>query len=255
MTALSNTVTKVFGAGNVYALVNGLTPVRVGVLQDVEVNISSDVAELFGQLQYPVAIGRGKSKITGKAKTGEFNLTLFNELYVGGTVETTYKKVIENEALTAGASLPTATVSKSSAGIVDLGLYYQSNGVQLSYSTAAAPTIGNYNVSTATGVYTVSTAETSSTPFYSNYQYADSSGNYLAVANSLMGTQPVFQLVLWEGYTDFSGRTNFDLQLNRCVATKFSFPFKNTDFMVSDFEFEAFADSAGNVFTVGVGAN
>lgn len=255
MTSLTNTQTKIFGTGSVFALVNNLTPVKVGILQDIEIDITAAVAELYGQYQFPVGVGRGKGKITGKAKLGQFDLTLFNSLFYGGTVDTVqYRKVIESSAATAGASLATFAVGNiGSSAVTDLGLYYSATGVQLSYSTAAAPTIGNYTM-TSTGLYTVSTAETSSTPFLVSYDYLSTgTGNQLVIANQLMGVQPVFAIELWEGFTDFSGRTNFDLKLNRCIASKFNIPLKNSDFSIQDFEFSAFADSAGNIGTVGVG--
>lgn len=255
MTSLANTTTKVFGAGNVYAVVSGLTPVRLGILQDIEIDISAAIAELYGQYQFPVAIGRGKGKITGKAKTGQLDVAMFNSLFWGGTLDTTqYRKVVDSSAAVAGASVPTFNVaSTGSSAVGDLGLYYTSNGVQLTYSTAAAPTIGNYTM-TSTGLYTVSTAETAASSFLVSYDYLSTgNGNQLVAANNLMGAQPVFYLEMFEGFTDFSGRTNFDLKLNRCVSSKFNMPLKNSDFMVVDFEFSAFADSSGNLFTLGVG--
>lgn len=254
MTSQSNTISKVFGAGDVYALVQGLTPVKFGVLQDIEIDISGAVAELYGQYQFPVAAARGKGKISGKAKMGQFDVNLFNSIYYGGAIsQGTYNKEVTNEAHTAGASAPTTTATLSSGGITDLGVYYSATGVQLTYSTAAAPTIGNYAVVPATGVYTVSTAEASSTPFLLNYAYPETTGNQLVVSNQLMGIQPVFELRMYEGFTDFAGRTNFDIKLNRCISTKMNFPFKNSDFMVADFEFSAFADSTGGLFTLGTG--
>ncbi len=256
MTSLTNTTTKTFGTGSVFALVSGLTPVKIGVLQDIEIDISAAVSELYGQLQFPVAVGRGKAKISGKAKTGQLDINMFNSLFYGGTIDTTqYRKVVESSAATAGASAPTFSVGTvGSSGITDLGLYYSATGVQLNYSTAAAPTIGNYT-NTSTGLYTVSTAESAATALLVSYDYLSTgNGNQLVVQNLNMGIQPVFQLELYEGFTDFGTRTNFDLKLNRCVSTKFNMPLKNSDFMVADFEFSCFADSSNNVFTLGVGA-
>lgn len=255
MTSLTNALSKVFGSGDVFALVSGLTPVKIGVLQDIEFDIASAVAELYGQYQSPVAIGRGKTKLTGKAKTGEFNINLFNSLYYGGSVTVgSYEKQVSNEVGSAGASAPSMTPAISSLATVDLGLYYSATGVQLSYSTSSAPTIGNYAKGSSVGApYLVSTAETAATGFYLNYEYVSPSGNQLVVTNQLMGIQPVFELHLYEGYTDFGGRTNFNLKLNRCISTKLNFPFKNSDFMISDFEFECFADSTGGLYTLGTG--
>ncbi len=256
MTALANTTTKTFGVGSVFALVSGLTPVKIGVLQDIEIDISADVAQLYGSQQFPVAVGRGKAKLTGKAKTGTLDINMFNSLYYGGTIDTAqYRKVIESSAAAAGASAPTFSVGNvGSSSITDLGLYYAATAQQLTYSTAAAPTIGNYT-KTSTGLYTVSTSESAATNFLVSYDYLSTgNGNQLTVSNLNMGIQPVFQLELWEGFTDFGTRTNWDMKLLRCVSTKFSMPLKNSDFMVSDFEFSCFGDSSDNVFVLGVGA-
>jgi hypothetical protein len=257
MTGLTNTQTKIFGAGSVFVIASGLTPVKIGTLQDIEIDISSAVAELYGANQFPEAVGRGKGKITGKGKSGKFDMTLFNNLFYGGTVDTAqYRKVIESSAAVAGASAPTFSVGNAgSSEVNDLGLYYTSNSVQLAkVSTSSAPNAGEY-YNTSTGLYTVSTAETLNSSFLVSYDYLSTgNGNQLVIANQAMGIQPVFQIELWEGFTDFGTRTNFDLKLNRCVATKWSFPFKNSDFNISDFEFSCFADSTGNIMTLGVGA-
>ncbi len=255
MTALSNTQTKIFGAGSIFALVNGLTPVKLGVVQDMQVDISFTVAELYGQNSFPVAIGRGKGKVTGKGKLGQFDINMYNNLFFGGTIDATQnRRVIESSAATAGSSLPTFSVGNvGSSGINDLGLYYAATGQQLNYSTASAPTIGNYT-NTSTGLYTVSTAETLATNFLISYDYLSTgTGNRLVVTNQVMGAQPVFQMELWEGFTDFTGRTQYDMKIYRCVANKFSTPLKNSDFSISDFEFSAFADSSGNVYEFNVG--
>lgn len=255
MTSLSNTITKVFGTGDVYALVSGITPTKLGVLQDIEIDIAAANVELYGQYQFPVASARGKGKISGKAKMGQFDVNLFNSLYYGGSLTVgTFEKEVSNDPLTAGASAPSATPTISSVAITDLGLFYASNGVQLTYSTAAAPTIGNYAKASSVGApYVVSTAESAATSFLANYSYAATTGNQLAVTNQLMGVNPVFELHLFAGFSDFSGRTLQSIKLNRCVSTKFNMPLKNSDFEVVDFEFEAFADSSGGLFTLGVG--
>ena len=255
MTSMTNTTSKVFGTGDVYALVAGLTPVRFGILQDIEIDIASGVAELYGQNQFPEAIGRGKGKITGKAKIGKFDVNLFNSLYYGGTVTVgSYEKQVKSDPLTAGASANSVTPTISSVAIQDMGLYYSATGVQLTVSTAAAPSIGNYSILSSVGAqYVVSTAETAATAFLANYNYVSPSGDQLVVTNQLMGNQPTFALHLFEGFNDSGGRTNFDIKLNACVSLKMSFPFKNSDFMVSDFEFQAFADANEGLFTLGTG--
>ena len=75
-----------FGAGTLYGLDNSTptpTPVKFGTLQDVSVEFSADVKELYGANQFPAHIGRGKNKITCKAKLGQIQGAMLNVLYFG----------------------------------------------------------------------------------------------------------------------------------------------------------------------------
>jgi hypothetical protein len=44
------------------------TLIKFGVMQDITLDISFDLKELYGQNQFPIAIGRGKGKITGQGE-------------------------------------------------------------------------------------------------------------------------------------------------------------------------------------------
>jgi hypothetical protein len=63
------------------------------------------------------------------------------------------------------------------------------------------------------------------------------------MTNQLMGQSPFFGAILSNTY----GGKNLTLKFNRCMSSKFSMPFKNEDFAIPDFEFEAMADDAGNI--------
>ena len=75
------------------------------------------------------------------------------------------------------------------------------------------------------------------------YSYTTTSGNTLSLNNLLMGSQPTFKLVLSEQY---QGKT-LTLSLNAVVSPKLSLAFKNEDFMIPEFDFQAAADAAGNI--------
>ena len=73
---------NVFGAGVLFgtpttdAYGNALsnpTPIQFGVAQEASVDISFDTKQLYGQNQFPVAIGRGKGKASGKFNLGVKN--------------------------------------------------------------------------------------------------------------------------------------------------------------------------------------
>jgi hypothetical protein len=64
-----------------------------------------------------------------------------------------------------------------------------------------------------------------------------------------MGTAPVFRVTLAE---QFQGK-ELTLQLNACIASKLSLPSKLDDWLMSDFEFQAQSDAAGNIGVISFG--
>ena len=69
-----------FGTSNVNAVP---TPVRFGGLQDVSIDFAFTTKPLYGQYQFPIAIGRGTAKVTGKAKWAQINAQAYNDLFFG----------------------------------------------------------------------------------------------------------------------------------------------------------------------------
>jgi hypothetical protein len=225
------------------------TPAQIGVIQDWSADFSFDVKELYGSYQYPVAIGRGKGKIGGKAKAAQINGLMLNTLVFGQTlVAGTLSEVID----TIGTAIPTTpfqitpTVPGSGTWTVDLGVFDNNTGLQLT-RVVSGPTTGQYSV--AAGVYTFAAADVGHVVRIS-YQYTATSttAKKLTVNNPLMGQAPQFRLDL---YTPYSGK-NFVLTLPACVSTKLSFAPKLDDFMTEEFDFSAFADASNNVAYLGL---
>jgi hypothetical protein len=80
------------------------TPIQFGVLQEASVDFSFDIKELFGQYQFPVAVGRGKGKITGKSQVRPAERPDDQQLFFGQTlVSGTLSEVID----TVGTAIPT----------------------------------------------------------------------------------------------------------------------------------------------------
>ncbi|WP_168195954.1 hypothetical protein [Novosphingobium sp. EMRT-2] len=227
-------------AGNAIA---APTPIQFGIMQEASVDFSFDIKELFGQYQFPVAIGRGKGKIAGKSKFAQLNGLTINSLFFGQTLLSgEIGEVID----TTGTAIPatpftiTPTVPNSGTWTNDLGVL-DPNGLPMT-RVVSGPTAGQYSVSA--GAYVFAAADTGKVVRIS-YQYTATSTTKkkLAISNVLMGYAPQFRADLLVPY----GGKQFVLTLPACIGTKLSFATKLDDFMVPEFDFSAFADAAGNV--------
>jgi hypothetical protein len=227
------------------AVIANPTPVQFGVAQEIGLDVSFDTKMLYGQNQFPVAVGRGKGKITGKVKAAQVNGALFNSIMFGqgltsGIIADVYDVV--------GAAIPgtpyqiTPTVPSSGTWTFDLGVR-DSNGVPMT-RVASGPATGQYSV--AAGVYTFAAADTTKV-VYINFQYTATSttAKKSTLVNPLMGYAPSFRADL---YLPYNGKTLI-VTANNCVANKLSLATKLDDFVIPEYNFDAFADAAGNVLT------
>jgi len=241
-----------FGSGTLWGTrtdVANSTPRKFGVLQDVGIEFSGTSKQLYGQYQFPVAVGRGKSKLTGKAKMAQISGSAYADLFFGITPSTGQVTTSNGEAQSVpAASSYTVTVANAATFATDLGVVYTSSGLPLTKVTAVTA-VGQYSVNSATGVYTFFSGDASAAVLISYTYSVAASGQKLVYANQLLGVQPVFQIQLQTLYIGPAGQRSALLTLNACVASKLSFPTKQDDFSVQEFDFDAFADQAGNVFT------
>ncbi len=246
-----------FGAGTLFLVRTDIavpTPVRIGTLQNVTIDMSFTVKELYGQYQAPVAVARGQQKITGKAKIANFSARQLNEAFLGQTLAVGEQIQIVDEGGPNGTAIPAtpyqivvangASMSSSAPGI-DCGVFNAGTGVQMT-RVASAPTAGQYSCDMTTGTYTFSSAdEAAGVKVVISYAYFETTtGNRITAYNQLMGASPTFRMQLGEGF----GGNNSCLTLYAAIPTKMSWDFKNEDFTVPDFEFSAFADSLGRFF-------
>lgn len=239
-----------FGAGAFIGTIIGAavpTPRQFAVLQEVSVEFSFNVKELMGNQQFPVAVARGAGKISGKCKFAAFNASALNEMFFSGTQATGESKVAYNEAGTPTTN--SLTAANSATWAEDLGVFNRNTG-RFMERVASAPATGQYSVSA--GVYTFAAADTNP-PVYLTYRYttAVAPGKVLTLTNQLLGVQPTFSAVLNTQFTHADGVTRqLNLKLNSCMSSKLSIATKLEDFIVPDFDFNAFADAAGNIGTL-----
>lgn len=227
------------------------TPVQLGLLQDFSIDQSFETKMLYGQNQYPQFVGRGKAKLSGKAKLAQLNGATLNSLIYGQTLaagnvadvyDTTGIAIPATPfTVTAGATDSATTVKIPNSGTwsVDLGVR-DANGAPMQ-RVAAGPIAGQYSVTA--GAYLFAAADVAKV-VYINYQYTSitpASAKTLTVTSLPMGYAPVFRADI---SVPFQGK-NLTIILPQCIASKFTLQSKQDDFVIPDLDFEGFADAAG----------
>lgn len=246
-----------FGAGTAIGKrtdISPATPSFLAVLQSIDLNFDQSLKELIGQQKIAVDVAPTALKITGKASYARIQASALNNLFLGGTLTgASGITMATNENRTVPASVTYTIVALNGATFLeDFGVFYQgvaaTAGNQLALVTGA-PGTGSYSVN-ATGTYTFASGDASA-GVQLFYSYSVTTQNQIAIANAQMGTGPTFELFLQEQYVNNLGQTQLmAVKLNACKASKFALSFKNQDYTLPDFEFQAFADSNGNVGTI-----
>ena len=237
-----------FGAGAVWGertdvSGSGIGPRQFGVLQDIQIDFDWTDKELFGQLQFPVAIARGQGKITGKAKFAQILGLLYSDIFFGLTPAAGQFAVSQLEAASVPAATPYAITAANAANYNDdLGVTYAGSGKRFNRVTTPSAA-GQYSVNFATGVYTFSAADASAALLISYTYNTTTSGSKLTITNQLMGVTPTFKATF---YTTYNGNGTA-LRLNACTANKLSFPTKVDTWTISELDFSAFADASGTI--------
>jgi hypothetical protein len=238
-----------FGSGVLYMIPNAgnlatnPTPLQVGLLQDVQLEIKGDTKELYDNQQIPAAIARGKIKVSGKGKFASLDPMFYSQLYFGLPTTTGVQRPVFNEPHSAVASLsPTQATATVDLGVIITGGTGFEVGTQMQAVNAAPTVTGTYHFTPGpTATYAFLAADvTAGLTVNLNYTWPDTShGITLALPSQLMGYAPQFAALL---YNDFKAQM-FAMQLNACVLGGISIPTKQEDFWVSDFDFSCSRDS------------
>lgn len=239
------------------------SPVNFGALQDISLDISFDTKMLYGSNQFPLAVGRGKGKVSGKAKAARINGLLWSEIVFGQTLNSTgIADVFDTTGIAIPATPYQITVSSGAGSATNvqipnsgtLGQFFSirdTNGNPMT-QVASAPATGQYSY--ATDVLTFAAADVGKT-VYIDYQYTYTIATGLpsdyprnmTVNNVLMGYAPSFRVDL---YIPYSGK-QLTITLPNAISTKLSIATKLDDFSEPEFDFEAFADSSNRVIIWG----
>ncbi len=219
------------------------TPINFGLVQEVTIDESASVKELYGQYQHPLAVARGTIKTTGKAKVARISGLAFASLFYGATPVAGQLATAFAEAASVPSATPYVVTPANSASFVDdAGVIYAATGLPF-VKVAGAPAVGQYSLSA--GVYTFAAADAGKAVLLSYTYTIAVGGQRFPVVNQLTGTTPTFQA---QFFTTFQGQA-VSLKLNACTSSKLSLQTKMEDFVVPEFDFSCFADATGTVMT------
>lgn len=236
----------VFGSGVLIGTPTGGSPINFGLAQEVSLNVATTTKALYGQYNFPVAIGTGTKKMTGKAKMARVSGQALGSLFFGlppiaGVTQTQF-----GETTTVPSASPyTYQVTNHTTFVADQGVVYASSSLPFK-QVASSPTTGQYTVS-AVGVYTFSSGDEGA-PVLISYTYtvpASGGGESIAVTSQLIGPSVVFSANLFA--SDPGTGKQFSVLLYNCVAEKLAFGTKLEDFVIPELDFQCFANAAGQV--------
>ena len=234
-----------FGSGVLLGVRTDLanaTPINFGLIQECQLDLSFTTKELYGQYQFPVAIGRGQGKMTGKAKMAQISGLAFNSLFFGQSIAAGQLATSFGEAHAVPASTPfTVSATNAASFVDDYGVLYATTGLPL-VKVASGPTQGQYSVSA--GIYSFAAADAGAAILVSYTYTVAGAGQQLTYANQLIGTTPTFQAQL---YQTFQSKP-VNVKLFNCVSSKLAYATKLEDFTIPELDFDIFANAAGNVF-------
>jgi hypothetical protein len=218
------------------------TPVNIGKANSFKLSQTFTKKELYGQNQMPLFIGRTTGKFTATAKAALISGIAFASVFYGMTMSAGQQATALSESGTIAAGA--YATANHATFVADLGVIYASTGLPLTYVTGS-PSAGQYTQTA--GVYGFNTGDNGKAIFVTYTYTVSSSGQQMTISNPLIGTTPTFQAWYYTAVSQAGGAVPLNLQLYQCVADKLDTEFKLEDFMMPDFSFSCFANSANSV--------
>ena len=234
-----------FDAGHMFVTPAGGSPVRIGSLQSITIDIQRSLTVERTAFQVPVAIAHKETRLKGVAKMAQINGALFGEIFFGQATIAGATKYKDGCAFTIPASPAyTVTVIPPSGGVffLDLGVRPASDAPQF-VRVNGVPTAGQYSV---TGnVYTFASANAGA-PVLISYAYTVTSGKTCNVQNPFWSQAPTFEIVCFQEYAGKQTAFRFPF----CVSEHLSIATVLENWSLPEFTFEVLSNSQGLVVSI-----
>ena len=219
-----------------------------GVLQDVALEISSSVKELFGAKKSAVLVAETNKKYTLKAKFAQLSTPLVAAV-MGGTTASGGKYVgTVTKTVGAGAATIATTDFSSPAGwafVADLGVVYAATNQPFTFNSGT-PAVGEYK--NTAGAYTFNTSDNGTNNVIISSVYSATAGQTTTATNQDVGLSTFFSVYLFNSTTQQDGTVRkFGWNFPAVIIPKLSIASKNDEFTTQDLEMTACADASGNV--------
>jgi hypothetical protein len=243
-----------FGSGKLFLNPNAgnlavnPTPLKALTIQDVSIDISGDIKELKGASQFPDDVAVGDKKGTGKFSIGRKDLSMFNQIFFADISAAGGVSVSPDEAHSIPATTPfTITMAPPDTSVFanDLGVNYAGTGKAFT-KVASGPTVGQYSVVIATGVYTFAAADEGVAVTISYSFTLSAAGATYQVNNQVLGWGPQVEMFLVDTYQPVSGIFSV-IHLYAAKVSKVSIGNKRVDYSMPEVDFSYFQSASGRV--------
>ncbi len=241
-----------FGAGQIFMnpiggnVPTNKTPQILATLQDFAIDISATIKDLRGQYQFPDDTAISDKKITWKSGSGRMDIDLYNNTFFGETAIGTGgapQAVSESHTIPATGPYTITVTNVASTPLTDLGVVYSATGQKL---TKVAAVTGSGQYAYTNGVYTFSPLDAGLVVLIS-YNYTLTTGRILTVNQHTQGFGPLLEIFASLPYQELTTNVPNYIHLYACKVTKLGQPLKRADYLITDLEGEAYANSAGVV--------
>lgn len=261
MSAIQELNTVSFGTGRMYSKDQSGNILPYGSLQDLTMDVKTDIKEAYSEGNYAFATADGHKSIDLSAKHYIRNLASISNDLSGSSVatNTTGWAVDEAGVVVTGAS-PSYTLAHGNViQIYDVIVGVTINGVivpvEYTQVTAGSEVAGaSYSLNSTTGKMTFASGEVVGETLKVTYSYTlgTAAGEVITVSNTYQNSAPTFQITaIKRDRSREDGSTSIEVwQFNAVRPAGIKSDWKEGDFNVLERTLKAFADPMGNVATI-----